>query len=251
MSHPHAIIQSLWIGNNLSTMEKLCIFSYVKHGYQFELYTYQDIKNVPDGVILRDAEKILPANKIFKYRNFDSYAGFANLFRYKLLLEKGNYWSDMDVVCLSSQMFKNDFVFVAQNTNYGNSVVNNSFIKCPSNSNVMKYAYEEANKKNPEELMWGETGPLLLDEAISKFNLKACMMNHWLHSPIDYWNIDEIVKNRTVIDLIKIRLWFLFKGTRSVHLWNEMWRRKNLDKNAKYPYYSLYEHFKRCYLTGI
>jgi hypothetical protein len=46
--------------------------------------------DIPNGVTIHDANKIIPAEKIFKYKNNGSYAGFANLFRYKLLLEKGS-----------------------------------------------------------------------------------------------------------------------------------------------------------------
>jgi len=82
------IIQSLWIGESLSNMEKLCISSFLKNGHPFHLYVYDEVKGVPEGTILKDASKILPPNMIFKYKDHDSYAAFANLFRYKLLLEK-------------------------------------------------------------------------------------------------------------------------------------------------------------------
>lgn len=41
------IIQSLWIGNPLSNLEKLCIQSFLDHGHKFHLYTYADIGGIP------------------------------------------------------------------------------------------------------------------------------------------------------------------------------------------------------------
>ena len=41
-------IQSLWIGNTLSNVEKLCINSYIKNGHEFDLYTYGEIDNIPE-----------------------------------------------------------------------------------------------------------------------------------------------------------------------------------------------------------
>ena len=39
------IIQSLWIGEELSVMEQLCLSSFVKNGHEVHLYTYEDVKN--------------------------------------------------------------------------------------------------------------------------------------------------------------------------------------------------------------
>jgi mannosyltransferase OCH1-like enzyme len=36
---------------------------------------------------------------IFHYTDCGSYAGFADHFRYKLLLEKGGWWPDLDMPC--------------------------------------------------------------------------------------------------------------------------------------------------------
>ena len=37
------IIQSLWIGDDLTNLEKLCVQSFIDHGHEFHLYTYADI----------------------------------------------------------------------------------------------------------------------------------------------------------------------------------------------------------------
>lgn len=105
------VIQSLWIGESLSVMEQLSITSFLSNGHEFHLYAYDDVKNVPEGTVLKDASEIISPDKIFKYKDHDSYAGFANLFRYTLLLERGQWWVDTDVVCLSPLDFKQRYVF--------------------------------------------------------------------------------------------------------------------------------------------
>ena len=65
------------------------VVSFLAHGHDFHLYTYAPIDNVPEGVVMQDANDILPASMIFQYRDHSSYAGFANFFRYKLLLDRG------------------------------------------------------------------------------------------------------------------------------------------------------------------
>src|SRR5580698_9560242 len=98
-------IQSLWVGDRLSAMEQLAIKSFLFHGHPFHLYVYQATEGIPEGTIVQDANEILPATSIFKYSEHNSYAGFANFFRYKLLVERGGWWVDMDVICLKPFRF--------------------------------------------------------------------------------------------------------------------------------------------------
>ena len=53
------IVQSLWIGNHLSDMEIISIKSFIEHGYEYHLYCYDKIDNVPEGTIVKDGNEIL------------------------------------------------------------------------------------------------------------------------------------------------------------------------------------------------
>ncbi len=82
------IIQSLWIGDDLTNVEKLCVQSFLNNGHEFHLYTYTDIGGIPSGAVVKDGTAILPSSEIFKYKG-GSYAGFADWFRYALLAKLG------------------------------------------------------------------------------------------------------------------------------------------------------------------
>src|SRR5205823_1893528 len=56
------IIQGLWIGPQLSIMEQLSIASFLRNGHDYHLYIYNELPNVPKGVVIRDASEILPAS---------------------------------------------------------------------------------------------------------------------------------------------------------------------------------------------
>src|SRR4051794_37495980 len=109
MSPSNAFVQGLWVGGELSAMEQICIQSFLKNGHGFHLYTYGDVRGVPDGTVRLDGSTILPASKVFQYRN-GSFAGFSNFFRYRLLLEKGGWWVDLDTVCLQPFDFEAPYV---------------------------------------------------------------------------------------------------------------------------------------------
>ena len=104
------IIQSLWIGKELSKIEQLCIASFIYHGCVFHLYTYEKVANVPAGVVLMDANEIIPKKNIFTAHS-SSYGAFSDWFRWSLLYEKGNFWVDLDVICLREFVFSEDLVY--------------------------------------------------------------------------------------------------------------------------------------------
>ncbi len=184
------MIQSLWIGEKLSTMEQLSISSFLQNGHAYHLYVYDAVEGVPKGTVLKDANEIISSERIFKYKHHDSYAGFANLFRYKLLLEKGGFWVDTDVVCLRPFQFSSDYMFArAQIINRPLDLIKkryntpNWFIKAPIGSEIMNYCYNEAAKRNPEEIVWGETGPKLLTTAVYKLGMQKYIVPHGTFHP--------------------------------------------------------------------
>ena len=78
--------------------------SFVACEHRFVLWLYGPLEhNVPPGVEIRDAAQIVPRDRVFCYKagmRPGSYAGFSDLFRYKLLYDLGGWWSDLDAVCL-------------------------------------------------------------------------------------------------------------------------------------------------------
>ena len=96
------IVHMLWIGDTLSAMEQLTVQSFLQCGYRVYLWTYSPDLFAPAGVVRKDANEIIPEEKIFTYNHYNkfghgkkSYSGFSDIFRYKLLYEHGGIWSDM------------------------------------------------------------------------------------------------------------------------------------------------------------
>jgi Glycosyltransferase sugar-binding region containing DXD motif/Alpha 1,4-glycosyltransferase conserved region len=237
-------IQSLWIGTSLSTLEKLSIQSFMDHGHAFHLYAYQNLPDRPAGAVLRDANDILPSSQIFQYRDRKSFAAFSNVFRYKLLLERGGWWADTDVVCLRPLDLADEHVFVSETVEWRGAtgpqtVVASCLIKAPSGSPAMALALSRCLAKDRATLRWGEIGPRLVGEAVEANGLQRFVRPPAAFCPIGYgaW--------RQLIDATPPSL---PSEAYAVHFWNEMWRLAGLDRDAEYPASSLYERLKDRHL---
>jgi hypothetical protein len=109
-NHPdNAVVQGLWVGERLGELHRMCVESFVKNGHCFVLYTYGPVANVPDGVVIMDARKLVPESMIYQYDG--SYAGFSDLFRNKLLLTRGGWYVDLDIFSVKRYDLPDSHVF--------------------------------------------------------------------------------------------------------------------------------------------
>ena len=233
------VIQGLWIGAELSMMEQLSIASFLGNGHEYHLFVYDDVKNIPAGTVVRDGNEILPSSSIFKYRDRPSYAGFSNFFRYKLLLERGGWWADTDTVCLKAFDFEDEYVFSTEMSK-GAEVVNCGVIKVPAHSELMRYAWETCKTKRPEQIVWGETGPRLMAQAVANFSLAGFRKPYFYFCPLGFWEWGKLLEpsEQSIVA----------EDSYAIHLWNEKWREVDQDKNGSYDAGCLYEQLKQKYL---
>jgi hypothetical protein len=240
------IVQSVWIGDRLSSMERLGISSFLAQGHEFHLFCYQPIDDVPVGTVLRDGNEILPRHEIFTYgEGFaqGSHAAFSNFFRYKLLLERGGWWVDTDVVCLRAFDFPDERVWGTERADPPRELfVSTSVIKTPPGDRVMEWAWRACQLKDTSNIRFGEIGPRLLQKGIDALSAHASMKPHTFFSPIPFYDWHQMLDPTCTFEL----------GTEvyGVHLWNQMWRAAGVDKDASFPADCFYEHLKRRFLSG-
>lgn len=225
-------VHGLWIGKELSPMELLTISSFISNGYKFHLWVYESLKTrLPEGCILSDANIILPRNKIFKYKYSSqfgtgkgSYAGFSDIFRYKLLHDVGGWWVDMDVTCLKPFDVVSPYFFRGH---HDLPLVGN-IMKAPKGSLLMKRCYEEAvlevNEFNRD---WHKPISILVKN-VFELNLEGNIVTNVNNS--DEWHIIKLyVENlKTFPDN-----WYF------MHWCNEVWRTNGYSKQDPL-YFSTY-----------
>ncbi len=232
------IIQSLWIGE-LSHMQKLSIASFLSHGHDYHLYCYEKLEGIPDGCKVMDANEILPEKNIFSYKitygcKKGSVSLFSNLFRYKLLLERGGWWVDTDTVCLKPFNIKGGFIAAYESQKY----IASGVMKSEKNHKLINILYNEANKYG-NNVRWGTTGPKLVTKMLHKYR-PVFKHNVRVLKPEAFYPI-HFHDWRKILEDIEIP-----KNSYAVHLWFEKWRRAGVNPNH-IPKRSLYKKLTKLY----
>lgn len=217
-------VHALWIGKRLSSMELLCIRSFLAHGYEFHLWVYEPLDNeLPEACRLMDANEIIPSEKIFRYRYASQFgvgkgsvSGFSDIFRYKLLHDRGGWWVDMDVTCLKPFDVEAPYFFRAH---HDLPLVGN-IMKCPKGSPLMWRCYEEASARIDENNRdWHKPIQILVD------NVKAFGLEKYVLEGVS--NTDEWHKLKRYVSAVHPfpEEWYF------IHWCNEVWRTNGYSKD--------------------
>jgi hypothetical protein len=236
------VIQGFWIGASLPPIQRLSIRSFLEHGHQYHLYAYEEIADVPQGTTLCDASSILPRDTVFCYQDGfgkGSYSAFSNLFRYKLIFEKGGWWVDTDVVCLERFDFSDDFVFATELEDDGTVLLATCVFKSPAGSAYLDQCLGVCYSKNKADLRWSDIGPYLFDETVKTFGLASFQVPVHVFNPIHYFEFADMLK--PTFDASRLA------NSNAVHLWNQMWKGHDIDPAKEAHPDSLYAALQRRY----
>lgn len=250
--------QFLWIGSELSPVERLALASFRDHEWDTILYAYEDIQNVPDGITVLDGNEILSAESIFE-NTFDETPGktfttFSNLFRLELLLREGGWWFDADMVAIDKpdkyRDLKDLYVGSTWEIHWHECAINCAMFSLPQNALIEQMRDEARALFLKPDLKFGESGPHLLQKTLRENDAADKIAPFWEFCPYPWRQIRTTCfkDNRGLIEntlrlgkhLIKERLDPDFQsgrvrsGTTAVHLHNEIWRRAGISKTDKF-----------------
>lgn len=268
MSQSFDIAQFLWVEGRLSTLERLCLASFLHHGYTVHLYTYGEVQSVPDGVVQCNGDEIIPREKLFLGRGVsgESYATFADLFRYELLAQRGGWWFDMDMVCLRRFPPPRQLTFASTWEGVWGEAASNCAIWClPGDPHIVELSRRAQKKHAIGELSFGALGPFLVQALVQERKLQAHMAPWYEFCPYPWRMISRLalptprayLQDR--LRMVKHLLWqqysplfragYVRSGSRTLHLHNEIWKASGLDKDSRYFFLSPIERLKQRYLA--
>ena len=206
----------------------MCLRSFLDQGHAFQLYTYSPQLQVPSGVQLRDAAELFDRREYFTYKKgkgAGSHAAFSNLFRYKLLADRGGWWVDTDVVCLSSEIPAFDEFFAFQEHN----VVNGAVLFFRRGDPLMLECLDEALRIGNDP-SWGEIGPRLVTRKIQENGRLTNAQPSLTCYPVHHSEALDLLRPQQ-FDVMAERI----RQSFFLHLWNEVLRRVHVAKTMLPP----------------
>jgi hypothetical protein len=246
MSRP---VFSFWTGGRPSRLAYASIRSFVTLGHPYTLYAYDEVKGLPDGVRVADAEPILPRRKVAYLLERRAYTLVANRFRYARL-RSGGLWVDADLIALRALDFADDdIVFGWQDA----GSINVAVLGAPAGHPLIEdldrvsrafrlwYPWVEPRPPRRERLRriggsvlkgrafslaaapWGVTGPNLITELAQKHGLTGEAREQSAFYPIPWQDAHFLLDPHRGTDAL------ITPGTYTVHVWNSILRRKGID----------------------
>jgi hypothetical protein len=218
-------------------MEVLCLKSFVDMGQKITLFSYEDIPNVPEGVIRRDGREIIDTDNFMKYEKKDSFALFADLFRLHMIKAcPGMIWIDTDVYCHAPMTYDGDYVFGFELPD--STRVNNAVLGMPAQSPLLDamidftndhYAIPEFLKPALREEYeaaaaqgapvhvsaqpWGVWGPMMVTHFVHKLGLLDEVQPMEAFYPVPFPERTRMIRKAK-----KVEARFT-EATTAVHLW--------------------------------
>jgi Alpha 1,4-glycosyltransferase conserved region len=229
----HQKFQSFWHGGALSPYEQFCLKSFVDCGHAVDLYTYDNGLVAPAGVRVCDAAEFINPDEVFVYQaegfGKGSPSAFSNFFRYTLLAEKGGWWIDTDVVCLTDRIPIVDEFFARQDADY----VNCGIMYFEPRHPVMTQCREQTIKLG-RAVKWGDAGPHLLTQVLQERGSIDRALPASVCYPIHYSQaLDLLRPSRTAALSAQV------ESSLFLHVWNSMLVFRGVKKTCRPPTGSL------------
>lgn len=133
-------INSVWIGKELGPVHAACLRSFLRFGYEVVLHAYDPPIDLPDGIKLFDAGKLMPYEQIFRNKRTGSLAMAADKYRYRMQREGMGLYVDCDIYCVKPIEF-HDVMFGWET----NDSINNAVLKLPKDSELLSLLLQAAD----------------------------------------------------------------------------------------------------------
>lgn len=240
------LVYSDWDNPTCKIITRMSLNSFFKHGHEVHLYVYHPISGIPDGVILKDANEIVPFAMNAKFR-FP--AQFFDYLSAQLLRQCGGWIFGTDVICLRPFDMPEPYAFAVDDIDH--LYITNTVVKAPVQSKIMTdycAAIEAMDTLHPEN--WASSGPILLQQEVLKFDLMPYVHLGKVFDMIPYTRITEIVDPTVKWNS---------DGSYCIHLRQSIWDEgpnscagilpsgKKIMTEESYPSESLWEQLKREY----
>jgi hypothetical protein len=156
---------SFWGGGDLPALDRACLASFVRHGYEINVYSFDPVQFLPEGVRFVDANSIVEraAMTEFRYKGRPNLSHFSDYFRYEMFSKTRHTWIDTDMMLLKRidlPMYAN--LFAKENP----TSICGAIMRIDKNDQTLPLLLLHTKNLMNKELVWGATGPRLLTRVL-------------------------------------------------------------------------------------
>jgi hypothetical protein len=231
------IANFFWHGNPLSLYEQLCISSFIKHGFEVNIWSFMEL-DIPKGANLKNAEDIISKDHLFKYTQAGkpgNISAFSDVFRFNLMFQKpGEWWFDTDSICLKdaseyAKLKENRRIVVGwEDLKHFSCGIGAMTMPDPNMAFALVYKQKEICELYTN-IPWGEIGPRMVTNFCKEHNMLDQFLPVEVFYPIGFYEWDQIYDVKLTEDLLNKT-----KDAYMTHLWNEVLKDK-VNKNELPP----------------
>lgn len=127
------IVNTVWIGNELGSVHAACLRSFIRHGHDVVLHSYGRPHDIPDGVRLFDASKLMKEDEIVLHKKTNSLTLASDRYRYRILREGMGLYVDCDMYCVRP-FTEADYTLGW----HSHDTINNAVLNAPHDSEFLK-----------------------------------------------------------------------------------------------------------------
>lgn len=228
-----------------------CLSSFVRNGHDVVLHSYGVPEDVPNGVRIFDASKLMNEAEIITHKDTGSLAIASDIYRYRIQREGMGLYVDCDVYCVRP-FIDQEYILARES----DSLVNPAILKVPQDSQLIKKILQCSEDsyfippwlpekkirkrkfqkifgrgKHVSEQQWGTIGPILLTYWLDKLALGDLVSAADVYSPM-HFDMSSLLFERGLVvnDLITSR-------TLGLHLYNAKLKGREIVKDT--PLYEI------------
>jgi hypothetical protein len=206
---------TFWAGRRVSPFEAACMAAFVRHGYAYTVYSYEEVENLPPGVASGNAAEITDEANVrrFLIRGEPNLSHFSDLFRYELFSRTPHIWVDTDMLMLQP-MPPGDYEQLLAREDARS--ICGAIMRLDSNDPQLPKLIQRTEALRDRDLAWGATGPRLLTATFNRRNILAASHDPERFFPIhynDFWKV--------FLPEYRVECEALCAGAATLHLWND------------------------------
>lgn len=220
---------TFWAGERLSAFEASCLRSFAVRGYSVNVYSFDAIENVPEGVVLLDARAIASPESLYRfmYGGRPNLTHFSDYFRYCMFQKTEHIWIDADMLLLRPIDVPMGKTILGRERA---DSINGAIMRLDNTKPHLDRLVAETEALMGRDLKWGETGPGLITRIFDHAELFRDVFEPGAFYPIthdDFWKV--------FLPEYRAECQTLCEGAFGVHLWNNIVDRMGVWKMLAPP----------------